>query len=121
MLDAAALLAPPPRVAGLAREADPFGEAPGAPDQHAEAARRLESVAAALRERGVAVETRVEEAERPADAICAAVRGSLADFVAMASRGQRGIERALLGSTAEGVVRHSDVPVLLVTPAAGAL
>ena len=39
------------------------------------------------------------------------------DAVIMASRGESGLEAALLGSVAADVVRHSPVPVTLVKPA----
>jgi nucleotide-binding universal stress UspA family protein len=35
----------------------------------------------------------------------------------MATHGRRGIRRLLLGSVAEGVLRHSRVPVILYPPA----
>ena len=41
-----------------------------------------------------------------------------ADLIVMGTHGRRGINRALLGSDAESVVRYSPVPVLLV-PAKG--
>ncbi|HXX38810.1 MAG TPA: universal stress protein [bacterium] len=37
-----------------------------------------------------------------------------ADLIVMGTHGRHGIERALLGSVAEGVVRASPVPVLLI-------
>lgn len=39
-----------------------------------------------------------------------------ADYIAMATHGHSGIRRLLLGSTAEKVVRHSTVPVILYPP-----
>jgi hypothetical protein len=41
----------------------------------------------------------------------------LIDAIAMSTRGRSGLRRLMLGSVAEGVVRASEVPVLLVTPA----
>jgi nucleotide-binding universal stress UspA family protein len=35
------------------------------------------------------------------------------DIIVMGSHGRSGIQRALLGSVAEGVVRHANVPVLI--------
>jgi len=37
-----------------------------------------------------------------------------ADLIVMGSHGRRGIERALLGSVAEAVLRHAPCPVLVV-------
>ncbi|MCZ8383784.1 universal stress protein [Achromobacter xylosoxidans] len=36
-----------------------------------------------------------------------------ADLIVMGTHGRRGVGRALLGSCAEGVIRQSNVPVLL--------
>ena len=76
------------------------------------------TVADHLRARGVnAVQARVVEADDPAVAISRAAREELIDFIAMSTRGSSGLKRFVLGSVAERVVRESDVPVLLVTPA----
>jgi nucleotide-binding universal stress UspA family protein len=40
-----------------------------------------------------------------------------ADLIVLGTHGRSGISRALLGSTAEGVVRHSQIPVLTVRAA----
>lgn len=50
----------------------------------------------------------------PAAAILDAARE--ADLVLIATRGRKGIARALLGSVAEKVVRHAEGPVLVVPP-----
>lgn len=39
---------------------------------------------------------------------------NLCDLIVMGSHGRGGIQRAILGSVAEGVLRHSNVPVLIV-------
>jgi nucleotide-binding universal stress UspA family protein len=88
---------------------------PGA-DRHP-ALDRLAAVAKRLRDAGArAVEYDVCESADPADAVLAAVRETLVDMIAMSSRGNGGIRRLVLGSVAEGVVRGSEVPVLLLTP-----
>jgi nucleotide-binding universal stress UspA family protein len=74
---------------------------------------RLEAVADRTRAHGVAVEVRVVEANAPIDVIVGAVRQELVDVIAMSTRGAGGLERALLGSVATGVVRRSEVPVIL--------
>lgn len=82
-----------------------------------DAAARLEATAARMRAHGVrSVDHDVSEANDPAEAIAAAVRETLVDFIAMSSRGRSGVRRMALGSVAETVVRTSEVPVLLVTP-----
>ena len=55
---------------------------------------------------------------RVADTIVRQARRLRADLIVMGTHGRRGVNRALLGSDAELVVRYSPVPVLLV-PARG--
>lgn len=80
----------------------------------AEAAKsRLDAIAVHIRERGAAAEVRVVEANAPIDVIVGSVRQDLVDMIAMSTRGAGGLERAVLGSVATGVVRRSEVPVIL--------
>jgi nucleotide-binding universal stress UspA family protein len=62
------------------------------------------------------VQTGVVEADEPAEAIAATVREALVELIAMSTRGAGGLRRFVLGSVAEGVVRASEVPVMLLTP-----
>ncbi|HTP60880.1 MAG TPA: universal stress protein [Burkholderiales bacterium] len=55
---------------------------------------------------------------RVADAIIAQARRWHADLIVIGTHGRRGLQRALMGSDAELVVRYSPLPVLLV-PARG--
>lgn len=73
----------------------------------------LEERAGQLRRRGLSVNTRVAVASQPGHAIAEAVESGGADMVAMSTRGQTGMKRTLLGSTADKVVRGTSVPVLL--------
>nr|MCU0625723.1 universal stress protein [Gemmatimonadaceae bacterium] len=50
------------------------------------------------------------------DVILDALSDHDADLIAMTTRGRSGLARAVLGSTADAIVRVSPVPVLLVTP-----
>lgn len=78
---------------------------------------RLENSAAWLRARGArSVEVIVAESADPAAAIVGAVREVLPDVIAMSTRGTGGLGRLILGSVAEGVIRGSELPVLLLTP-----
>ena len=43
-------------------------------------------------------------------------RAVMPDIIAMSTRGSSGLNRLILGSVAEGVVRGSELPVLLLTP-----
>lgn len=60
------------------------------------------------------IEVRLGE---PAQAIVAASRERGAALVAMATHGRTGLSRLLLGSVAGDVVRHGNLPLLLVRPA----
>jgi nucleotide-binding universal stress UspA family protein len=85
----------------------------------ADAEQRLAAAASRVRARGVrTVETVALEAGAPAEAISASVRDALVELIAMSTRGAGGLRRLVLGSVAEGVVRTSEVPVMLLTPEA---
>lgn len=73
----------------------------------------LGRVADGIRQRHPKVELRVGT-ESPRDEILAATKAVGADLVVMGTHGRRGIARFVLGSTAESVVRMSDVAVLTV-------
>jgi nucleotide-binding universal stress UspA family protein len=81
------------------------------------AQRALNVIAEQMRSRGAAVETRVVEADDPSAVIIGAVRQELAEFIAMTTHGAGGLERLVFGSVAQQVVRASEIPVLLMTPA----
>jgi len=67
---------------------------------------------------GVYADSRIEEGSC-VDTILNSARQHKADLIVIGSHGRGGIARALLGSVAEGVLRHSNMPVL-VTRAGGA-
>ncbi|WP_336034726.1 universal stress protein [Halobacterium yunchengense] len=83
------------------------------------ARRVVKAAARRARDRGVAVETAVERGD-PHRVVCDYAVSAGVDVVVMPTRGRRGLERFLLGSTTERVVRRSDVPVLTVQPDDGA-
>jgi nucleotide-binding universal stress UspA family protein len=86
-------------------------------DKRTSAEPRLRTTAAWLRSRGAqAVEERIAVARDPAVAITDAVRDVLPDGIVMSTRGAGGLGRLVLGSVAEGVVRRSELPVMLLTP-----
>lgn len=64
---------------------------------------------------GVTVETLVREVsqERIADAIVDVARKNRCSLIVMGTHGRRGLDRVAIGSDAEGVLRCSPVPVLL--------
>lgn len=52
----------------------------------------------------------------PAEMICARASDVSADLIVMTTHGRSGFSRAWLGSVADGVIRRSTLPVLLVRP-----
>jgi nucleotide-binding universal stress UspA family protein len=82
--------------------------------------RTLKRVTQAARRAGAHPQTALVEdfGGRVADAIVGKAKRWKADLIVMGTHGRRGLNRALMGSDAELVVRWSPVPVLLV-PAAG--
>ncbi len=85
--------------------------------QRAEAERYIEQQSADLRALGVANVTGRIESGSPGDEIVRIAADEGFDVVVMATHGRSGWKRALLGSVADHVLRHSPgVPVLLVHP-----
>jgi nucleotide-binding universal stress UspA family protein len=75
----------------------------------------LERAAAQARESGVPVATAlVEDRDRIADVIVAEAKQWAADLIVMGTHGRHGFDHLLLGSAAEGVMRTTPVPVLLI-------
>ena len=87
--------------------------------QEAHAIRRAEDYlrehAKGLREQGLQVTVRAVVGA-PAASILDLCRREGVDLVVMATRGRSSLGRALLGSVADQVIRHSGVPVLAVRP-----
>jgi nucleotide-binding universal stress UspA family protein len=78
-----------------------------------EAQQTLERHAAALRERGIEVETVVREGY-PATVILEEAEERRADLIVIGTRGLSGLKHLLLGSIAERVVQKAPCPVLTV-------
>jgi nucleotide-binding universal stress UspA family protein len=81
----------------------------------------LRTVAARLRELDVTVETGVVVDEQVARAAVRHAEDRHADLIAVATRGLAGIERAVIGSVADKVVRSAGIPVLAWNPLPGAV
>lgn len=80
-----------------------------------EAERRLqELVPADAPARGIRTVVHVVDAPDPADAICAAGERLMADVICVGTQGRTGLAGTLLGSIAQGVLRRSRRPVLMV-------
>jgi len=80
-----------------------------------EGKRVVGDVADRARERGVSVITEVIQGE-PYKTIVDYADSHGVDFIVMPTHGRQGLERFLLGSTTEHVVRRAEVPVLTVKP-----
>lgn len=78
-----------------------------------EAGAHLESLAAEFRAQGLPVSHLIRHGE-PADTIMHVAEKVGARHIVMGTHGRRGLERALLGSVAERVVRRAGCPVTIV-------
>jgi nucleotide-binding universal stress UspA family protein len=76
---------------------------------------KLARVAAELGGSGLRVEWTVR-AGQAADEILKHVHEQAADLVIMRTRGQAGIQRAVMGSVAERLLSRSDVPIIMLRP-----
>jgi nucleotide-binding universal stress UspA family protein len=96
------------------------GEKPAVRAQQARVETVLESTAEALRARGAAVRVQAITGDGAAASILRYVDEHGMDLVAMTTRSRGGLERWLLGSVADKVLRGASVPLLLLNPEAGA-
>jgi len=78
----------------------------------------LEKLRARLASSGVVTRTVSLEAHRPAPALLAVAKEHHADLLVAGTQSKSGVERLLLGSTAEQLVRNAECPVLTVGPKA---
>lgn len=84
-----------------------------------QAEERLDATARELRAQlDLEVESRLVRHPHPAEAVLRAVSETGADAAALATHGRGGLQRVLLGSVADKVVRGTRTPVLVVRPAA---
>jgi nucleotide-binding universal stress UspA family protein len=78
----------------------------------------LQTAATVCRASGIEADTRLAETGTPtqriADVIVAEATAWPADLVVAGTHGRSGLQRALLGSVAEGIARLSPMPVLLI-------
>ena len=83
-------------------------------DERRRAAERLVATTAArLRDAGFSAMTAIREGE-PRHAICACAEDWRPDLVVVGSHGKRRLERRMLGSVSEGVMRHAPCSVEIV-------
>jgi len=96
----------------------PIPQVPGIAElQRANAERLLGEAASVLRERGIAVSTRVVIATHAAAGVLDTLAEPGHDLVALATHGAGGVRRLVLGSVADQVIRGASKPVLVVRPA----
>jgi nucleotide-binding universal stress UspA family protein len=104
--------------------ADPTGMVVIPPAPEVERARRdqagqcLDRVAQQLRQEGLEVSTHIVEGPAVAQTILGQAEALGADLIAVATHGAGGMERLMVGSVADKVVRGSAQPVLVVPPTA---
>jgi universal stress protein A len=82
------------------------------------ASQKLETLAKATRGRGIRVVTVLAEGP-PATAVIRVARRKGAHLIVVGTHGRTGVQRMLLGSVAERIVRLSPCPVLTVRPGRG--
>jgi nucleotide-binding universal stress UspA family protein len=80
----------------------------------------LERRASRLRDAGWRVECEVVVAWSAAAEVLRLAEEYRCDLIAIATRGQDGVQRVLLGSVADKVIRGATMPVLVVNPSPGA-
>jgi nucleotide-binding universal stress UspA family protein len=80
------------------------------------ARRYIETVKERLKAEGLVVQSRVRVGRKVAREILRLVQEEKCSMVAMATHGAGGLDRMMLGSVADQVVRHAETPVLLIRP-----
>ena len=91
-----------------------YGQAQYLSAATAEAHEAIKSARAQIEAAGVTVDTRVVEQHTPWRGILEAAADTQADLIVMGSHGRRGLEKLVLGSVAQRVLQHAEVPVLVV-------
>ncbi len=84
-------------------------------DTEIETEKYLEKEEARLKEEGAKVTSLIREGPIP-EMILKVADEVHADVIAMSTHGRSGIQRWLMGSVADRVVRHSHIPVMLIHP-----
>lgn len=76
----------------------------------------LESLAEKLRQQGARARAMVVEGHHVVEALLDLAHRTRVDLVALATHGRGGVQRLLLGSVADKVIRTAETPVLVVRP-----
>ena len=89
-------------------------------EEYAQAQQYLERLAGSLRTRSLIVHTRVVSNDRPANRPATAILDDAStngfDLIALATHGQGGLKRLMVGSVADKVLRGAATPVLVYRP-----
>jgi nucleotide-binding universal stress UspA family protein len=94
----------------------PADRTPGGPPEKARAEAYLEHVAAKIREQGMPVRTLVVIARHAVKAVLEEAAAQASNLIALATHGRGGLQRLLLGSVADKLVRAAASPVLVYHP-----
>lgn len=73
----------------------------------------VDAVKKAAEAKGVKVKAVVAKSDVISDALLSTAKKQQCDLIVMASHGRKGIKRLLLGSEAQHVLTHANVPVLI--------
>lgn len=99
----------------MAADGGGFGLQDVLADVRSEARRTVEAAAAQARAHGVMSKALVLDAD-PVTALCSAADQHAATCILMCTHGRKGLVRMFLGSTTEGVLARSTIPVVAVRP-----
>ena len=92
---------------------DKDGEAEASNIQIPLAKTELAGIADRIRQQGFTADVHVVESGNADDEIVSVANAQSVDFIAMTTRGLRGMSRWLIGSVADGVTSNSSAPVLI--------
>ena len=93
-----------------------YGQAQYLSAATAEANTALEAVKKAMLDAGVTAHTVVGEGHAVHEGIVRVVENTGADLIVIGSNGRRGLEKLMLGSVTQRVLRSVHIPVLVVKP-----
>jgi nucleotide-binding universal stress UspA family protein len=88
-------------------------------EMHRKAEIYLAAVAEIFKKEGISTQSVAideEENEQAADVILNYAQNNNIDLIVMSTHGRSGVNRWAIGSVADKIVRHSNVPVMLITP-----
>ncbi len=99
---------------------DGFADVPWSPEQGIDVRTYLAQIADEIRH-GAGVEvTQTVLGGDPVESLTRHIWDAAIDLVVMTTHGRTGVSRAWFGSVADGLVRHSSVPILMLRPGNGA-